>query len=115
MRQFIIHTLVILGILFLGMSPFIVTMIAGTIAEANGCTLHEGFVNPCIINGKDYGEDLYTFGMLGWLAIGTIPLAVGAALIYLLVVIIVNIILYVRRRNAAQQVQPATAEQLPPQ
>jgi len=114
MRQFIIHTLVILGILILGFSPLSSTMIAGTIAEANGCTLHEGFVNPCVINGKDYGQDLYTFGVLGWLAIGAIPLAMGAALIYLVIVIIINIILYVRRRNTAQQVQPATPAQLPP-
>ena len=99
----LIHAFVILFILLLGFSPLISTMIAGTIAEANGCTLHEGFVNPCIINGEDWGEDLYTFGVLGWLAIGTIPLAVGAAIIYLLVVVIVAIVLNVRRRRKMAQ------------
>ena len=102
MRWIIIHTLVILFILLLGASPLISTAIAGSIAEANGCTLHEGFVNPCIINGEDWGQDLYTFGVLGWLAIGTIPIAVGAAAIYLLIVIIVAIVQASRRRKAAQ-------------
>jgi hypothetical protein len=97
-----IHTFVILFILFLGISPFIVTSIAGAIADANGCTLHEGFVNPCIINGEDWGQDLYTYGMLGWLAIGTIPIALAVALIYLLVVVIIAIVQSVRRRRALQ-------------
>ena len=102
MRWFIIHTLVILGILFLGASPFIPVAIAGTIAERNDCTLHEGFVNPCVIDGKDWGETLYSMGMMGWIGIATIPLAVIIAGIYLVVVIIISIIQYVRRRNAAQ-------------
>lgn len=102
MRWVIIHTLVILFILLLGASPLISTAIAGSIAEANGCTLHEGFVNPCIINGEDWGQDLYTFGVLGWLALGTLPIAVGAAAIYLLIVIIIAIVQATRRRRAAQ-------------
>lgn len=116
MRQFIIHTVVILGILVLGFSPIISAVIAGTIAEANGCTLHEGFVNPCIINGEDWGQDLYTFGVLGWLALGTIPLALGAAVVYLVAVIIVNVILSARRRRAVQQALPETppSGELPP-
>ena len=103
MRQFIIHTLVIIFILLIGLSPFIISMIAGSIAEANGCTLHEGYVNPCIIDGEDWGQDLYAYGMAGWAAIATIPLAVGAAILYVVIVVIVNIILALRRRNAAQQ------------
>jgi hypothetical protein len=101
MKRVIIHTLVILFILLLGASPLISALVAGAIAEANDCTLHEGFANPCVINGKDWGEDLYTFFVLGWLAIGTIPLGVGAAAIYLVVVIIIALIQNVRRRRAA--------------
>jgi hypothetical protein len=100
-RRIIIHTLVVLFILLLGASPFIATMIAGTIADANGCVLHEGFVNPCIINGEDWGDDLYTIGMLGFFAIGTLPLAVMVAGGYLLIVIIIAIIQRVQRRRAA--------------
>jgi hypothetical protein len=103
MRRIILHTLVILFILLVGAAPLISTMIAGTIAEANGCTLHEGFANPCIINGEDWGQDLYTFGVLGWLAIGTIPIAVGVAAIYLLIVIIIAIVQAANRRKTATQ------------
>jgi hypothetical protein len=98
-----IHTLVVLFILLLGFSPLISTLIAGTIAENNGCTLHEGFVNPCIIEGEDWGQDLYTFGMLGWLAIATIPIAIGVAAVYLLIVIVIALVQAARRRKAVSQ------------
>ena len=66
MRRIIIHTLVILFILVLGISPFIVTAIAGTIA--------------------------------------TLPIALGVAAIYLLIVIIVAIVQRTRRQRIAPQV-----------
>jgi hypothetical protein len=100
-RRIIIHTLIILFILLIGASPLISALVAGTIAEANGCQLDEGSIHPCVINGTDQGETLYTFGMLGWFAIGTIPLALGVAAIYLVIVIIVAIIQATRRRRAA--------------
>jgi hypothetical protein len=93
-----IHALVVVLILLAGLSPFIATAIAGSIANANGCELHEGFVNPCVINGVDRGQDLYTLGVLGWLGIATVPLGLIAALVYLLVVVIVSL---VRRRRRA--------------
>jgi hypothetical protein len=102
-RRILIHALVIFVILLLGASPIIGAIIAGSIAEINGCTLHEGFVNPCVINGEDWGQDLYMFGTLGLLAIGTLPIAVGVAAIYLLIVIIIAIIQATRRRRAATQ------------
>jgi hypothetical protein len=105
-RRILIHTLVVLFILLLGASPLIATLIAGSIAEANDCVLHEGFVNPCIINGKDWGEDLYFFGMMAWFAIGTIPLAVMVAGGYILVVVIIAIIQHMNRRRAATAPQP---------
>jgi hypothetical protein len=45
----------------------------GIIANANGCTVDEGSVHPCIIGGKDYGQLLYTLGVLGWLILVTLP------------------------------------------
>ena len=55
-------------------APLISVMIAGSIASWNGCTLHEGFVNPCVINGRDIGETLYAMGVMGWFMLVTIPL-----------------------------------------
>lgn len=108
MRWILIHTLVILLILLLGASPILSALVAGTIAEANGCELHEGFVNPCIINGEDWGDTLYTMGLLGFLAIGTLPIGVGAAVIYLVIVIVVSLIVRARRpKTVPQPVIPA--------
>jgi hypothetical protein len=103
MRWILIHTLVIILILLLGASPIIVAIIAGTIAEVNGCTLHEGFVNPCVINGKDWGQDLYAMGVLGFFAIGTIPIALIVAAVYLVSVIIVALLQRNRRRKASTE------------
>ena len=51
---------------------------AGTIAGWNGCTLHEGYANPCVVGGWDLGGTLYTMSVLGWFMIATIPLGVVA-------------------------------------
>lgn len=61
------------AILFFAAAPLISALTAGAIAEAHGCTLHEGFVNPCIIDGTDYGETLYQFGVMGWFMLITVP------------------------------------------
>ena len=48
-------------------------MTCAWIANSHGCKVDEGSVHPCIINGKDYGQLLYTLGVLGWLMLVTIP------------------------------------------
>jgi hypothetical protein len=101
MRWIIIHTLVILFILILGLSPLISATVAGSIAEANGCVLHEGFKNPCMIDGVDRGGDLYTAFVIGWAAIATVPIALGIAAVYLVIVIIVSLVQASCRRKAA--------------
>ena len=35
-------------------------MTCAWIANSHGCKVDEGSVHPCIINGKDYGQLLYT-------------------------------------------------------
>ena len=56
--------------------PLLPTLFAGFIASINGCELHEGFVNPCVILGYDFGEIIYGMGVMFWLALFTIPLGV---------------------------------------
>lgn len=99
----LIHAAVIFVILLLALSPVISVAIASEIANANGCELDEGSVHPCIVNGEDIGETLYTMGVLGWLMLATIPLGLGALVVYLLIVLVVWL---VRRstRNKAQAV-----------
>ena len=66
-------------ILLLAAAPLIVALGAGAYAANHGCVLHEGFVNPCIVDGQDVGQTLYQLGMVGWFAIATLPLGLGAA------------------------------------
>lgn len=44
-------------------------------AKRHGCTLHEGFANPCIVDGTDWGETLYTAFVSGWFMLVTLPVA----------------------------------------
>ena len=37
------------------------------IANMYGCKVDEGSAHPCIINGHDYGEFLYSLGVMDWL------------------------------------------------
>lgn len=56
-----------------GLAPLIITLSAGAVAEMNGCILHEGYPNPCVILGADRGDILYTLGVFGWFSLVTIP------------------------------------------
>ena len=53
-------------------------MLCAAIANAYGCKVDEGSVHPCIINGHDYGELLYSLGVMGWFMLVTIPGALVA-------------------------------------
>ena len=61
--------------------PAIGAFAAIGIANLNGCTLHEGFANPCVVLGRDIGKTLYTMGVLAWFMLATLPIAaaLGAA------------------------------------
>ena len=48
-------------------------MLCAAIANAHGCKVDEGSVHPCIINGHDYDELLYSLGVMGWFMLVTIP------------------------------------------
>jgi hypothetical protein len=93
----LIHGLVIFLILVLAFSPFIGAMAAGTIAEAYGCQLDEGSIHPCLVNGRDIGETLYTFGVLGWLGLATVPIGMVVLVVYLLAALIYYLVKWSRR------------------
>ncbi|MFT4928810.1 MAG: hypothetical protein ACI8WB_004930 [Phenylobacterium sp.] len=71
-------TYLLIGSLILAILPLIPTLIptliAGLIANLYNCTLHEGYVNPCIVLGVDLGSTLYSMGLSAWLAIVTIQI-----------------------------------------
>lgn len=98
-----IHVVIILIILLFTFAPVISVAYASSVAEANNCDLDEGSIHPCIVNGKDIGSDLYSLAMMGWLMIATIPLGLGALLIYILGVVLFYIVRrYLRRKKTAE-------------
>jgi TRAP-type C4-dicarboxylate transport system permease small subunit len=99
-RTWILHLMIVAGLLFLAFATFLIAISAGAFASANGCELHEGFANPCVVGGRDYGETLYSLGLLGWLALVTLPIGLVLAGLY---VVIVMVVWALRRRKA----QPA--------
>jgi hypothetical protein len=85
--------LLLMGFSFVfGGLPLFSVMIAGTLASWGGCTLHEGFVNPCIILGQDIGQTLYAMGVSGWFMLVTIPFGLIGLLLGLVWLIIVQVL-----------------------
>ncbi|WP_147106393.1 hypothetical protein [Tateyamaria sp. syn59] len=77
--------------------PILSVAVSSWLADAHGCTLHEGFSNPCVIWGKDRGETLSGMFVMGWFMLITVP--VGAAILLVLVIqICVDLWTRARRR-----------------
>jgi hypothetical protein len=62
----------------LAWTPFLLAATAGILAERHGCVLHEGYPNPCIIAGTDWGERLYGWGVMAWFVIVTWPVMLAS-------------------------------------
>ncbi len=97
--KWIVMWIVLAVILIVTVAPLVSALTAGWIASANGCALDEGSVHPCLVNGTDIGETLYTFGVLGWLMLATIPLGALGVLVWVIVAVIM---LASGKRKAAQ-------------
>ena len=54
-------------------APIGSVILCSAIANAYGCKVDEGSVHPCVINGHDYGQLLYSLGVMGWFMLVTIP------------------------------------------
>ena len=83
-----IYWLLLVLILLFALAPVISVLVAGWLAESNGCVLHEGGINPCMVGGSDMGPTLYTLFVLGWFMLATIPLGGGALIVWLVILII---------------------------
>ena len=84
----IVYWIVLALIAIVAMAPIASVVACGVIANANGCKVDEGSVHPCIINGKDYGQMLYTLGVMGWFMLLTIPAGAVAFVIWLIVLLL---------------------------
>jgi len=93
-----LYWIVLAIILLVALAPVLSVLVAGAIADANGCTLNEGSVNPCVVNGEDIGPTLYALGVMGWFMLATIPLGAGALLLWA-VVLVVHRLYWGRKRG----------------
>src|SRR5438093_13326255 len=82
------YLLALLVIFAFAFAPIGSVMLCGAIANAYGCKVDEGSVHPCIINGHDYGELLYSLGVMGWLMLVTLPGGLFAFITWLIVLIL---------------------------
>lgn len=82
------------------LAPIAAVTYVAIMAQTYGCVVHEGFVNPCVVDGVDIGQRLYTLGMMGWLLLVTLPAFVATALIW---IVVETVRWIVRRRVAAAQ------------
>lgn len=79
-------------------APVGLVIYASSVATRHECVLHEGFANPCVIDGVDHGQTLYAMGVSGWFMLITLPVA---AVLFLLLVclIMVDLVRRARRRR----------------
>ena len=82
---YLLALFVIFGFAF---APIGSVMSCAAIANAYGCKVDEGSMHPCIINGQDYGQLLYTLGVLGWLMLVTLPAGLFAFVVWLIILIL---------------------------
>src|SRR5437879_11161056 len=68
----IFYWIALVLIVLFAFAPIGSVMTCAWIANSHGCKVDEGSVHHCIINGKDYGQLLYSLGVIGWLVLVTI-------------------------------------------
>lgn len=74
------RVLLLIVMVLIGIAPLASVAIAGLIADLNGCALHEGFAQPCLVFGHDIGSQLYTMVSLGWLMLISLFFLAGGLL-----------------------------------
>ena len=84
----IIYLILLFLIVGVALAPVGCVVLAGTIGDINGCKVDEGSVHPCVIAGKDYGQSLYTLGVLGWFMLLTLPAGVVLGLFWLIILLV---------------------------
>lgn len=82
------YVLALFAIFLFAFAPIGSVMLCAAIANAYGRKVDEGSVHPCIINGHDYGELLYSLGVMGWYMLVTIPAGLVAFASWLIFLIL---------------------------
>lgn len=95
MKRLMILSLVL--IVLFGVAPFLSALIASGLAHGFVCGLDEGAAHVCVVAGIDIGGALHGMFVLLLYAILTVPLAVVALLIWLVVAVILYVMQHRRR------------------
>lgn len=98
-KRFPIRNYVIgyLAIIVLSIVPLLITVVAVGFAAVNGCRMDEASSYPCVVFGHDWGDTLYTMGVMAWMMLVTMPL--GFLLLILLAMIMLAHLLIHRTRK----------------
>ncbi|MFC5586689.1 hypothetical protein ACFPOD_16365 [Nitratireductor kimnyeongensis] len=83
-----IFTVLLVVILVLAALPVLSVAASSILASTYGCTVHEGFSNPCMIAGTDRGDMLYSMFVMGWLGIISLPLGMAALIAWTIALMI---------------------------
>jgi putative solute:sodium symporter small subunit len=75
-------------IVLIGILPLLTTLFAVGIAEANGCTISESVLTPCMIGGADWGYWLQFGGISAFYLLLSFPLAFLIFIVWLIVLLI---------------------------
>jgi hypothetical protein len=84
----ILYGIFLVLIVLFAFAPIGSGMLCSAIADAPGCKWDEGSVHPCIINGHDYGELVYSLGVMGWFMLVTIPIGLFAFVAWLIALLV---------------------------
>jgi hypothetical protein len=84
----ILYFILLVPILAFTFAPIGSVVACSVLANAYGCKVDEGSVHPCMINGVDRGQLLYSLGVMGWMMLVTLPLGGLAILVWIVILIV---------------------------
>ena len=94
------YVLVLLLIALFAVLPVFTTVAGAVIANDHGCSVNEGNVNPCVIDGVDQGQTLAFMGMSFLYLLVTFPLAI-VFFVFWLIVLLVHRARWTKQHRAA--------------
>lgn len=90
-------------VVFTILLPLALSVGAGELASAAGCTLNEGQEHSCVIWGYDIGSLLLSIFSLGWVAVTGIGMLLMAAPFVGVAILVLSITAFVRKRTKHSQ------------
>lgn len=96
-----LYGVVALAIAIFALWPLVSVFASIGVAQQFGCQLDEGSIHVCMIGGSDWGGALTILFVMGWFALLTLPVGLGAGLIWLAVLVVHRLAWSQRRGRAA--------------